>query len=500
MGIVPRRGCRFGAVDRIARLAAKIAGNADAPGKASVALPETNGVWKMDVGKIFVQVPSYRDPQLIPTLLDLIDHAENPQGLRVVVCWQHDADESLNDFVFAGFHLDRGEQQPEDIVHVLGRKGARVELIDIHFLRAKGCGWARHAAQKRYRGERYNLQIDSHHRFSPGWDTAMIAMLETLRGESDRPLLTGYPPSFEPGSYPQGRQSHVGQMLVSDFSPLGIVSYKAVKMHDWRERTKPMRARFISGGFVFSDGSFVDEVMTDEDQFFSTEEIVMAVRAYTHGYDLFHPHRALLWHQYNSGARKVWEDHTEERKSSGEIERSAMDRSIAALEKSLALLGICHAPGTQEGGRQGLGQRRSVSRYERYAGLSFKHRGIRVEALGPTEPDESHADLPDEVWEAGLVCRRSYLVRIAQSEATQSRSRPDALKVVAYCKGGRAVAHRQLSADELGALVRDGCFDYVDQYVSAPSGLPDTYALSVSGGVEESGSGFSIIVQEAQGS
>jgi len=39
---------------------------------------------------IFVQIPAYRDPELVPTLVDLIEKAQAPRRLRVGVCWQHD--------------------------------------------------------------------------------------------------------------------------------------------------------------------------------------------------------------------------------------------------------------------------------------------------------------------------------------------------------------------------------------------------------------------------
>ena len=45
--------------------------------------------------KIFVQIASYRDPELIPTVLDLVEKAKNPEALRIVVAWQHDDNETL---------------------------------------------------------------------------------------------------------------------------------------------------------------------------------------------------------------------------------------------------------------------------------------------------------------------------------------------------------------------------------------------------------------------
>ena len=42
------------------------------------------------------------------------------------------------------------------------------------------------------------------------------------------------------------------------------------------------------------------------------EETAMTVRAFTHGYDLFHPAETVVWHDYlRADARKHWGDHTE---------------------------------------------------------------------------------------------------------------------------------------------------------------------------------------------
>ena len=37
---------------------------------------------------IFVQIASYRDPQLLPTLKDMLDKAKYPDNLRIGISWQ----------------------------------------------------------------------------------------------------------------------------------------------------------------------------------------------------------------------------------------------------------------------------------------------------------------------------------------------------------------------------------------------------------------------------
>ena len=38
---------------------------------------------------IFVQIASYRDPQLIPTIEDMLSKAKNPNNLSIGIAWQH---------------------------------------------------------------------------------------------------------------------------------------------------------------------------------------------------------------------------------------------------------------------------------------------------------------------------------------------------------------------------------------------------------------------------
>ncbi|NID15192.1 GlcNAc-transferase family protein [Luteibacter yeojuensis] len=258
---------------------------------------------------IFVQIPAYRDPELLPTLVDLVDRATLPGRLRVSVCWQHDESEHPSAFADAGFGMTSsvvaGRRQ-----HLLSRRGASVRVFDYAMGESRGCGWARAMAQQGFADERYTLQLDSHHRFARGWDVQLVAMLEGLRSERyPRPVLVAHPPAYEPGRPVPERCDEGYQIDFVGFGGPGVVRTRATPIDSPAGLAAPLRARFFSGGFAFADGRFVRDVPADPDHYFNTEEITLAVRAYTHGYDLFHPHRHVLWHQYGrQGMPKVWED------------------------------------------------------------------------------------------------------------------------------------------------------------------------------------------------
>lgn len=443
---------------------------------------------------IFVQIPSYRDPDLASTLVSLIDQASIPTNIRAVVCWQHGDDEDVSAIIASGFDLTATVGIEGSVTHHLARKGAQVELVDVPFEKAQGAGWARFIAQQRFKGEAYNLQIDSHHRFTSGWDAMLVRMLEELRKVSSKPLLTGYPPSFHPKTHPDGSQKSTGVMLVDTFTAPGIVRFRAVSLPPDHDFTSPLRARFMSGGFVFSDGCFIQEVAQDPDHFFSTEEIVLSARAFTHGFDPFHPHIPVLWHDYASEAPEVWDDLTDELRTRGKIERSANDMTSASLLRALQLLELSQCSLDLSTTPYGLGGIRCLRDYERYAGLSFSGRAVHRSALSFGEPDPSHVQLPDEDWEKDLIYKRNMEVTLT-FRPTQEIVLHSA-EVIAESSSGEQIFSRQLDEEELLRLC-SGLTVTIDQtFLATLEGLPAAFLLRSSSNSELAHEFFSIAALE----
>ena len=48
--------------------------------------------------KIFVQIASYRDPQLIPTIKDMLDKAKKPKNIRLGIARQFHPEDGFDDF------------------------------------------------------------------------------------------------------------------------------------------------------------------------------------------------------------------------------------------------------------------------------------------------------------------------------------------------------------------------------------------------------------------
>lgn len=355
------------------------------------------------MNNIFVQIASYRDPQLIHTLKDLINNANKPENLVIGICWQHADDEDVEMFLDEGFDLV--DSKNDKNVFTLTYKNSLLKIIDVHYLNTQGACWARHAIQQLYDGEKYTMQLDSHHRFIKDWDDVLIDMLESLRDDSPKPLLTSYVPSFDPENDPNSRVQEPWKMDFDRFIPEGAVFFIPSTIEDWKQRDKPMLARFYSAHFAFADGSFAVEVQHDPEYFFHGEEISIAARAFTWGYDLYHPHKVVVWHEYTRKGRiKVWDDHITPQKIKGKIKLDWVERNDLCHTRNKVLFGMDGLdPKSIDFGKYGFGSVRTLRDYEEYSGLSFKHRGIQQQVIDRIEPTLKVKKYTEQEWEDSLV-------------------------------------------------------------------------------------------------
>jgi hypothetical protein len=151
------------------------------------------------------------------------------------------------------------------------------------------------------------------------------------------------------------------------FIPEGAVFFLPATIDDYMERTQPIPARFYSAHFCFTLGSFVIDVPHDPEYYFHGEEISIAVRAYTHGYDLFHPHKTIIWHEYTrKGRTKQWDD-----------DKQWVSKNVHCHKRNRKLFEMDGEVKDVDFGIYDFGTERTLEDYERYSGLSFKKRAIQ---------------------------------------------------------------------------------------------------------------------------
>lgn len=301
---------------------------------------------------IFIQIASYRDPELLKTLRDCINNAEFPDRLRFGICWQHAIEDEWDT-------MDEFKNDP------------RFRILDVNYKDSTGACWARNQIQQLYQGEDYTFQLDSHHRFVRNWDTELINMIKGLQAKGyEKPLLTSYISSYDPETDPKGRTQVPWLMNFDRFTPEGVIFFLPATIPNWQNLTEPVPARFYSAHFAFTVGQFAIEVQHDPEFYFHGEEITIAVRAFTHGYDLFHPHKIIAWHEYTrKGRTKQWDDDSEWGK-----------RNTRTHEKTRKLLGVdgeSYNNDEETYGKYGLGRKRTIADWERHSGIRFRDRAVQ---------------------------------------------------------------------------------------------------------------------------
>jgi hypothetical protein len=278
--------------------------------------------------EIYVQIPAYRDQELSKTLLELYTKARHPERLRTAVVWQRSEEETLSPEVF-------------DLPNL--------EIEEVPYQQSQGCNWARSLLQGRWRGEPYTMLLDSHQRFVSDWDLKILEMYRQLQESGARkPLLTAYLPSYEPGREPGGRKKRPYKIYALGREEGVLTKLTSRPIPFWTTLRQPIEADFISLHFLFTAGEFNREVPFDPEIYFFGDEVLTSLRAFTSGYDLFHPHRIIGWHCYERTTRVAhWNDH-----------ETWYQRHRFSLNKLRKLFQGRHK------GTYGLGRTRTLRQYE----------------------------------------------------------------------------------------------------------------------------------------
>jgi Glycosyltransferase (GlcNAc) len=337
---------------------------------------------------IFIQIAAYRDPELIPTVKDCIAKAAKPERLHFCIGWQHTEEERIDEI--------------KDLPNI--------KIVDVHYLDTKGACWIRRKIQDQYNGETYTLQLDSHHRFIQDWDEECIKMLKSLKNKKvKKPLLTAYLTSYEPSNDPDGRLHAPWQINYDRFMPEGPVFLRPSELKNWEQLVAPAPARGLSAHFIFTYGKWCKEVPYDPELYFHGEEISLAVRSYTHGYDLFHPHKILMWHQYTrAGQKKHWDDS----KNWDELNK-------ISYKRVKILFGVDGEDPKQIDFKEcGFGKVRTVQDFERYAGVEFKTRRFHKNTIAEILPPINCTT--EEQFQSELCNRFKYCIDVYKPEFAEN--------------------------------------------------------------------------------
>lgn len=326
---------------------------------------------------IFIQIASYRDPQLSKTIESCLTTARFPDNLRFGIVNQYAPEDPFNQ------ELEQYRNDP------------RFKFLDVIWHESKGACWARARTQKMYNDETYTMQIDSHMRFAHSWDTYHIeAMAKT---GSVKPFLTAYVGAFEVEKEQPGHvyTPFIGFQMVPNRMTQDATIHTigtSFPLINGELANSPVPGRFASGHFFFTLGQHCQEYVYDENMYFDGEEVHIAVVSYTLGYDIYHPDQNYVWHDYCSYERsKHWGDHVEKTE---QVEMPWWQRDARAKRRLRKLLGVEN--NDEDLGDVKLGTVRTVADYEAYAGVDFAKRRLHVDTLAGLIPPT--VEPGDKLW------------------------------------------------------------------------------------------------------
>lgn len=300
--------------------------------------------------RIFVQIASYRDRECQWTVKDLFAKARHPERIFVGICWQ-----TFPDLDHDCFEV---ETRPD-----------QVRVLHFHARDTKGVGWARQQAQSLWQGEEYILQIDSHTRFIRNWDVESLEMLAAC--DSPWPVLTVYPAGyFPPNTVRRRKGPHL--QCIKRFRDGGMFAPAARPVPPGIPIDRPFATAACGAGFIFGPSRMVTDVPIDPEIFFGGEETNIAVRLWTHGFDLFSPTRDLVFHYYRrEESARPWDD---------------FDHYAPLLRTTTRRLHQLCTPSMMPPGEEvdlgpyGLGSARTLEEYEAFAGINFASRTMALYA------------------------------------------------------------------------------------------------------------------------
>jgi hypothetical protein len=238
-----------------------------------------------------------------------------------------------------------------------------------------------------------------------------VELIEMMKmTESEKPIITSYAGMYNPSDN-KLLNIEPYKMVASNFTPGGTILFKPHTIPDWTNLKSPIPARFVSGHFFFTLGIHCEEYKYDPNIYFAGDEISLSIRSYTLGYDIYHPHKTVVWHEYTrEGRTKHWTDFDNENVKKGVVNKPwwKMDndskrrlRHMLQEEDNGIDLGI-----------YGLGDVRTHHDYELYAGIDFKNRKLHPNTLkGINPPINDYTD-----WYK--LIEKEYTYKVTLSDIT----------------------------------------------------------------------------------
>jgi hypothetical protein len=228
---------------------------------------------------ILVFIACRLDNDLLNTVNDLLDKANEPNNLDIVI-YNQDFEEGMW----------QQSQFPDNVTLINVREDKTRNVTQVRA----------HAHLYIKPSHKYYLCIDAHTRFDKGWDKIMVDAVDNYDGDC---LITCYPKVYTSkdgvDTYSKHNQ-HMVNVLKSDIH----CNYKFRFTAEAIENKGDYYRSLGAGGYHISDIYWLANVGYDPYAGWQFEELDMTLRSYTNGYDVVNYKDTPIYHLYDHSQRK----------------------------------------------------------------------------------------------------------------------------------------------------------------------------------------------------
>lgn len=236
------------------------------------------------MNKIFVSIACFMDKDILNTIKDCLEKAEHPENIVFGICLQYDPNDDF---------LKIYDNNPQFRIHKM------------HWNQAKGPAYARAIIYDMFKDEDYFFQMDCHSRCFDKWDTKIINSFKECKKISNKCIISYYPINII--------------NMNNSKNLLNIVNISTVRCIDIKQGIKthgrfvnisecPKKSWGISAAMLFFDKETYNEIKFDKDIYFGEqfeEQVVLAARYWTYGYDIFTPTKHIISTEYLTNKDRI---------------------------------------------------------------------------------------------------------------------------------------------------------------------------------------------------
>ena len=232
---------------------------------------------------IYVSVACFCDPDVVETVKDLFAMAAESERVFVGVCLQ---------------------AMPEDrrFDELATLSGVSVDRINVD--QARGPIYARARCEAMVGDAEYFLQIDCHSRFFEGWDQILLEEMALAERIHPRAVLSHYPINI--------KNMHSDEYLdrIGHVNRYRQVDSDALKSHGSLVKLPqtPVTSLGISAAMLFMRAADRKAIGYDPELDFglhAAEQVLYAIRLWTHGFDVFCPTRHAVATDYEGSRDRI---------------------------------------------------------------------------------------------------------------------------------------------------------------------------------------------------